>query len=382
MTLSRELMEYVLVTDNLMLAELCTRWKECSVLALDTEFIRVDTFNPRLGLIQVCDGEKNYLLDPLAITQWAEFVAILDDPAIMKTLHSCSEDLVVFRGFFGKVPAPLFDTQRAAAFLGFGYSISYQNLVKEVLGLEVSKDQTRSDWLRRPLSEEQLAYAALDVACMPGMTSFLQDRLAATGRAEWATLEFEQMVTAASADSGEAEWAYYYQSLGMSWRMNAVQLATLQRLCAWRERVARDKDKPRSWIARDADLIALAERRPATAADVQKIPDLSRQLMHRFLNDVLELIATPHTGEPLPQLATDQPLTQSMRTQLKRCQESVAALAQTLGIAPEVLARKKQLHQLLVDSASAGTLVWPEDMRAWRQSVLEPQLRSILEYRE
>lgn len=382
MTLSRELMEYVLVTDNLVLAELCTRWKECSVLALDTEFIRVDTFNPRLGLIQVCDGEKNYLLDPLAITQWAEFVAILDDPAIMKTLHSCSEDLVVFRGFFGKVPAPLFDTQRAAAFLGFGYSISYQNLVKEVLGLEVSKDQTRSDWLRRPLSEEQLAYAALDVACMPGMTSFLQDRLAATGRAEWATLEFEQMVTAASADSGEAEWANYYQSLGMSWRMNAVQLATLQRLCAWRERVARDKDKPRSWIARDADLIALAERRPATAADVQKIPDLSRQLMHRFLNDVLELIATPHTGEPLPQLATDQPLTQSMRTQLKRCQESVAALAQTLGVAPEVLARKKQLHQLLVDSASAGTLVWPEDMRAWRQSVLEPQLRSILEYRE
>lgn len=382
MTLSEELMSYVFVDDDAALAALCGRWRQCAVLSLDTEFIRVDTFYPRLGLIQVCDGENNYLLDPLAITQWREFAEILDNPGILKTLHSCSEDLVVFKGFFGKVPTPLFDTQRAAAFLGFGYSISYQNLVKEVLGLEVSKDQTRSDWLRRPLSAEQLAYAALDVACMPGITSFLQERLAATGRTVWATLEFEQMVKAASADSAEAEWARYYETLGMSWRLSAVQLATLQRLCAWRERVAREKDKPRSWIAKDADLIALAERRPGTAADIQKIPELSRQLMHRFVNDVLALIAAPHDAEPLPQLAADQPLTPFMRKQLKRCQESVAALAQTLGLAPEVLARKKQLQQLLIESAIAGKPVWPQDMRAWRQTVLEPHLSSILETRE
>ena len=247
MTLSKALTEYAFVTDNDALTALCEQWQHCSVLALDTEFIRVDTFNPRLGLIQVCDGKNNYLLDPLAITQWSAFAAILDNPRVLKTLHSCSEDLVVFRGFFGKVPTPLFDTQRAAAFLGFGYSISYQNLVKEVLGLEVSKDQTRSDWLRRPLSAEQLAYAALDVACMPQITGFLQEKLASTERSHWAALEFEQMVVGASADSGETEWNQYYQSLGMSWRLDALQLGTLQRLCAWRERVAREKDKPRSW---------------------------------------------------------------------------------------------------------------------------------------
>ena len=110
MTLSKALTEYLLVTDNSTLAELCEQWQHCSVLALDTEFIRVDTFHPRLGLIQVCDGQTNYLLDPLAITQWAEFSNILVNPRVLKSLHSCSEDLVVFKGFFGKVPSPLFDT--------------------------------------------------------------------------------------------------------------------------------------------------------------------------------------------------------------------------------------------------------------------------------
>jgi len=100
MTLSQALTEYVLVTDNNTLAELCVQWQHCSVLALDTEFIRIDTFHPRLGLIQVCDGQTNYLLDPLAITHWAAFSNILDNPRVLKSLHSCSEDLVVFKGFF------------------------------------------------------------------------------------------------------------------------------------------------------------------------------------------------------------------------------------------------------------------------------------------
>lgn len=369
----------IVVSENAELARLCTQWQECAILALDTEFIRVDTFHPRLGLIQVCDGQRSYLLDPLAITEWSDFSAILGNPGILKSLHSCSEDLVVFKGFFGKVPAPLFDTQRAAAFLGFGYSISYQNLVKEVLGIEVSKDQTRSDWLRRPLSVEQLNYAALDVAYMPEITAFLQEKLAGAGRIRWAELEFEQMVTSASAENGEAEWKQYYQSLGMSWRLGPLQLSTLQSLCYWREKIAREKDKPRSWIAKDSDLIALAERRPGTATDVQKIPELSKQLMHKFVNDVLEIIAAPHSGDPLTPLPGDQPLTPPMRAQLKRCQEEVAGIAQSLGLAPELLARKKQLLQLLVDSAVSGKLSWPEDMRAWRQDVLEPRLKAVLE---
>ncbi len=376
------LTEHTLVLDNDTLASLCERWKLSPILALDTEFIRVDTFHPRLGLIQVCDGHANYLLDPLSITQWEPLQVILMAPTVLKSLHSCSEDLVVFKEFFGTVPRPLFDTQRAAAFLGFGFSISYQNLVKEILGFEVSKDQTRSDWLQRPLSAEQLAYAALDVACMPQMTSFLQERLVTTGRTEWARQEFEQMVLNASAESGAEEWNQYYQGLGMSWRLNGMQLATLQRLCAWRERIARNKNKPRSWIARDADLIALAERRPAALSELLKIPELPRQLQQRFAQDVLQVIAAPHEGElPVPQLL-DQPLTTAQRTMLKRLQEKVAEVAGTLGIAPEVLARKKQLQELLLESTAAAHLVWPQQMQGWRRELLGKALVAILQLQE
>ena len=172
----------VYVTDNAVLATLCEQWQQLPLIALDTEFVRVDTFYPRIGLIQVGDGFKNYLLDPLVLNDWSGFIALLSNPAVTKVLHSCSEDLVVFKDFFKQLPTPLFDSQRAAAFLGFGYSISYQNLVKEVLDIEVSKDQTRSDWTRRPLTEDQCNYAALDVAYLPAITQFLKDKLVTTKR--------------------------------------------------------------------------------------------------------------------------------------------------------------------------------------------------------
>jgi ribonuclease D len=383
MTVSlKALTDHTLVADNETLAHLCERWSTVTILALDTEFIRVDTFHPRLGLIQVCDGHANYLLDPLNITQWDPLRSVLVAPNVLKSLHSCSEDLVVFKEFFGTVPSPLFDTQRAAAFLGFGFSIRYQNLVKEILGLEVSKDQTRSDWLQRPLSAEQLAYAALDVACMPQMTAYLQERLAITGRTEWARQEFEQMVQNASVESGIEEWNQYYLGLGMSWRLSPQQLATLQRLCAWRERVARGKNKPRSWIARDADLIALAERRPASLSELQKIPELPRQLQQRFAQEVLQLIAAPPIGElPTAQLL-DQPLTTVQRTVLKRLQEKVAGIAASLGIASEVLARKKQLQELLLASTAAGHLVWPQLVQGWRHELLGEAFAAIVQLKE
>lgn len=190
------------------------------------------------------------------------------------------------------------------------------------------------------------------------------------------------MVLNASAESGAEEWNQYYQGLGMSWRLNGMQLATLQRLCAWRERIARNKNKPRSWIARDADLIALAERRPAALSELLKIPELPRQLQQRFAQDVLQVIAAPHEGElPVPQLL-DQPLTTAQRTMLKRLQEKVAEVAGTLGIAPEVLARKKQLQELLLESTAAAHLVWPQQMQGWRRELLGKALVAILQLQE
>lgn len=368
----------IYVTDNQVLAQLCERWLQLDLIALDTEFVRVDTFYPRIGLIQVGDGDNNYLLDPLKIDEWDSFIALLAKPSIIKVLHSCSEDLVVFKEFFNQMPIPMFDSQKAAAFLGFGYSISYQNLVKEVLDVEVSKDQTRSDWTRRPLTQDQCNYAALDVAYLPTITKFLQEELVKIGRLEWLQQECEQMLMTASPDAAQVAWRDYYLSLGGAWRLNESQLEALQRLCEWREQEARSRNKPRSWIAKDAELIAIADGLPKDKAQLSAIADLPRPLVSRDGDKILSLVAAPHSGPAVNPELIEQPLDSQMRKTLKQCQSIVRLEAEKLDIAPELLARKKQLLPLIGLSQRSQDFDWPEELGGWRREFLESAIRKVL----
>ena len=377
MAVADNLTDPLFVTSNEELNALCSRWRTLPVLALDTEFIRVDTFYPKLGLIQLCDGSSNYLLDPLKLTDWQAFIEILSSHSVIKVFHSCSEDLVVFAELFHHVPYPLFDTQKAAAFLGMGYSISYQNLVKQVLDIDVEKGETRSDWLRRPLTQEQITYAALDVAYLPRIVSILQERLQNSGRMEWFEAECRDMVLQASRNIQQDDWHDYYLTMGAAWRLNERQLGALQRLCQWRESEARRRNKPRSWVAKDTELMALAQAMPADRAQLRDIRDLGKYLLQHDAEILLELIARPHSGPALRPDLVEQPLTPQMRKQLKACQEVVRSKAEAMNIAPEMLARKKQLLPLL-SMAEQGNLSWPEELSGWRQEVLESDLRRVL----
>lgn len=378
MTEQTDLTHSTFVTSNEELSSLCNRWRDLPLLALDTEFIRVDTFYPKLGLIQVCDGTASYLLDPLQLTAWQPFIDILSSHSVIKIFHSCSEDLVVFAELFHQVPYPLFDTQKAAAFLGLGYSVSYQNLVKEILDIDVEKGETRSDWLRRPLSQEQITYATLDVAYLPHIVTILQERLEKAGRFEWFAAECQDMVTQASANIQQDDWHDSYLNMGAAWRLDETQLGVLQRLCQWRESEARRRNKPRSWIAKDTDLMALAQTMPASRADLQNIKDLGKHLLQYDSDTLLTLIAKPHDGPPLRPDLVEQPLTPEMRKQLKACQEIVRNKAEALGIAPEMLARKKQLTPLISSLTEQQEWVWPEQLAGWRQAILETDLRRAL----
>lgn len=368
----------VLITENSELMQLCDKWTRLSILALDTEFIRVDTFFPKLGLIQVCDDEGSFLLDPLALTDWTAFNSILHNTSITKVLHSCSEDLVVFNEFFGNLPSPIFDTQKAAAFLGFGYSISYQNLVKEILKIEISKGETRSDWLRRPLSEEQCKYAALDVAYLPEIYRHLRKLLCEKFRLDWFQEECAEMVISANSEVSESNWESSYQNIGTAWKLDNNQLAILQRLCIWREKEARKRDKPRSWIAKDSDLICLAERSPSDRNSLLNINELSKSLLHRDSDNLIEIIKAPHLGAPVKLAAIDLPLSAEMRGYLKKCQAVVQQKAQELDIAPEMLARKKQLLPLVIEFSKSKAFIWPETLSGWRQTLLESAMRQAL----
>jgi len=149
-----------LVADAAALAAAARSWPDRGALALDTEFVRERTFFPRLGLVQVSDGETVTLVDPLAVGDAGDLAPLLDAlraPGPVKVLHSASEDLEVFYRAFGIVPEPLFDTQIAAALAGVGAALGYQKLVSTLLGVELHKGETRTDWLARPLTPAQLA---------------------------------------------------------------------------------------------------------------------------------------------------------------------------------------------------------------------------------
>ena len=180
-----ETLRYTLVTDDPALQASCTAWRTCEALALDTEFMRVSTFYPKLALIQVADDSGITLIDPLGISDWQPFRALLGADDIVKIFHSCSEDLLVFQSALQILPTPVFDTQIATALLGEGMGMSYQNLVRQRYGVELPKGETRSDWLQRPLTHEQLDYAALDVAYLQQTWRDQQAALHAQGREAW-----------------------------------------------------------------------------------------------------------------------------------------------------------------------------------------------------
>lgn len=368
-----------LVTGDDELCRLCEQWRTLPVLAMDTEFIRVDTFYPQLGLLQVCDGRGSYLLDPLKLEDWSAFRALLLDERIVKVLHACSEDLLVFNEYFGVIPGPVFDTQIAAAFLGHGYSISYQNLVRELTGIEVDKGATRSDWLRRPLSEQQLHYAALDVAYLPTIYARMTDQLQHSGHLADLFGEGRQMCAQAASTEDESEWQTLYLNMGAAWRLDRQQLAILRSLSRWREHEARRLNIPRPWVARDSDLILLAQHDPQSREALADLTDLSRAARDLDPDRLLELIEAGRR-QPVPESAipSGQPLDPAQRRTLKQCQAAVREIASREGVAPELLARKKQLTVLL-ERACAADWQWPAELGGWRRNLLEAPLRELLE---
>ena len=150
------------VDNDQQLASLCASWMRQPIIGVDTEFMRSDTFFPHIGLLQIADADGAYLIDPLKIRDKSSLIEVLKQPSVIKVIHSCSQDLAVFHHYLGIFPEPIFDTQVAAAFVGHGLAISYANLLKNLLDIDIPKQETRSNWLQRPLSKAQLHYAALD----------------------------------------------------------------------------------------------------------------------------------------------------------------------------------------------------------------------------
>ncbi|WP_047335988.1 ribonuclease D [Pseudomonas protegens] len=363
------------IRDNDSLGQLCAQWQQLPFVALDTEFMRVDTFYPIAALLQIGDGQRAYLIDPLTIDNWQPLAALLENPAVVKVVHACSEDLEVLLRLTGSLPAPLFDTQLAAAYLNLGFSMGYSRLVQEVLGIDLPKGETRSDWLQRPLSETQVSYAAEDAVHLAQVFTELRPRLS-EDKYRWVLEDGAELVANLRREVDPYE---VYREAKLAWKLSRAQLAVLRELCAWREREARARNLPRNRIVREHALWPLAKTQPDNLSALAKIEDMHPRTVRQdgeFLLDLIKRTASVGPDQWPP--AVPEPLPIEAAALLKRLKAVGQAQAERLGIAPEVMLRKKTLESLLKSGYPNGPYQLPDSLRGWRRELMGQALLDSL----
>lgn len=367
---------YTLIQTDAALAAAARRWAEAPVLGLDTEFVRTNTFYHRLGLIQVADGRTSWLVDPLAARDLSPLAGVFRSPGV-KVLHSASEDIEVFYRVLGVLPGPLFDTQIAGAFAGAGAFLSYQKLVAAYLGVELAKEETRTDWMARPLSAGQLAYAAEDVAYLAPLYARLTAELEGLGRLAWVFEDSAALLDTArfAADDEEA-----YLRIKGAGRLDRRQLAALQTLASWREKEARRRDLPRNFVLKEALLLDLATRRPKEEGDLRRLPSFDARQAARDGATWLQLLAqaAERPEAELPPRITGKPFSPAVRELEGRLRDKVKERAAELNVPPEILAPRRALDALLRVNLGRPDSRLPRELEGWRREIIgEDLLREV-----
>ncbi|WP_363796556.1 ribonuclease D [Lysobacter firmicutimachus] len=346
-------------------------------IGLDTEFIRERTYWPQLALVQIAierEAEAEpviLLIDPLRPGIAEALAPILADTAILKIAHSPSEDLVAFKRACGVVPKPLFDTQQAAALAGIGGGLGYQKLVEQLTGVTLAKGETRSDWLRRPLSPSQLEYAADDVRHLFAMHDALDGLLGQLGRRDW--LAEDAARTVANAEN-EAPERWPHLSMRSAQFLDAAAQRRLLRLLRWRDGYARDSDKPRSWILDNELAATLAKQAPSDRDALLRLLDAHPKAPRKLADAIWTALSTPLADEDQ---APDAAVAETRDKQrLRQLQDAVAQRSAALGLPDGVLASRRWLEALLDHG------IWPEALSGWRRSALEPALAPLLANRD
>lgn len=257
-------------------------------LGLDTEFVRDRQYYPQAGLIQVATPDCNALIDPVALTDLAPLAELLCDTSMVKILHAARQDLELFVVLFDRVPAPLYDTQVAAAMIDMAPQIGYSTLVEELLGIAPGISLGRYNWLRRPLTGEAITYAADDVEHLERLHAKLDERLAQNKKTAAFAAAMRELE---DADRYRPQPETVWKRIRQARRLGEEARTRLQRLAAWRERQAMSEDRPRQWVLRDGVLVTLARLAPSDFKDLDEVNDLSANARRRYGQALLEALA-------------------------------------------------------------------------------------------
>ncbi|HEX4023809.1 MAG TPA: ribonuclease D [Steroidobacteraceae bacterium] len=357
-----------IISEQAAFEQLCGQLAGAQVLGLDTEFMRERTYFAQLCLLQLSFDERAVCIDPLALTDLGALRPIFASPRTRKILHAARQDMEVLWPAAGAMVG-LFDTQVAAALIGLPAQIGYGDLVSQLLDRSLHKSQTRTDWSRRPLTSEQLAYALDDVLYLPPLAQALQSRLEQLGR--WAWFE-EEMMQLDSGASFQVEPEEAWRRVKGIPELDQGRCTLARALAAWRERRAIAADRPRNWILPDAALRDIVLSVPRTPAEFERIAELPEGIRRRAGPTILGLIESLDLPARLPPLAHPQRPLQAETDAVKRLADVTRQTGRELGIAPEILATRRQMQQLIAGERDAAPLT------GWRRSVIGERLLGAL----
>ncbi len=355
----------------------CEYLASCRQFGLDTEFVGEETYHPRLCLIQLSTAERLILIDPMTVGPLDAFWKIIVDPAHLVVVHAGREEVRLCKRWSGLTPANLFDLQIAAGLVGLAYPLGHGALVNQLLGIQLAKGQTLTEWRRRPLTQQQIRYAFDDVRYLLPSWQRLAARLDELGRVEWAREEFARLSDNANPEEQGTEKWRKLRGLGS---LDRRHLAIVRELSRWREAMAEAKNRPARTIVRDDLLIEIARRNPSREHDLAVIRGLPRRDLPAILQAVQRAQALP---------LEDCPAKAEREQDLSQLALVTNVLIAVLGdfcarhqLAPNLVANNQDVR-LLVRARFHGEPLPAESSltQGWRHAYILSHLLAVLEGR-
>ena len=367
------------VSEQSALDKVLTAIEDSQVVALDTEFIKRDTYYPRLALVQVNTGAHIYLLDAPAL----RLDELWDVLASIKVAiwHACGEDLGIFYLLSGCTPLNnIFDTQIALSYLTGNLQIGYQKAISDVLDIHVDKEQSQSDWLQRPLSEEQERYAIADVRYLIALYERLQTCLAEQGLTE-AVWQDCQLYAYELYGAQHVKDEDMYQSMA-DFRYNPIQMTILRDVAAWRESLARSTNQPRTFILKKQAMREIVEMQPKNIRELMHKTTMHRQIIRLYGEELLNIIKAAKDSHHAEQPAAPLPPYRSKNKILSNAvQKAVNQHAAEIGVPKNVLMRKKwlnDLYEVVALNKEDEINALPEGLQGWRSTWVKDTLIPLI----
>jgi ribonuclease D len=364
-------MDYQYIDSNAQLAEFCGKINNAGYCAIDTEFVREKTYYAVLALIQVASEKHMACIDPLTIDNFDPFIALIQNRELIKVFHSPSQDLEILFQRFSCMPQPVFDTQLAAAVLGYDHQIGYADLVNQITGIKLEKKHTRANWSRRPLAEDEINYAMDDVRYLLPVYQTLKTELEDKKRYAWIE---KDLVTMTSVSTYQIETADLWRRLKGVQKLRGVELQIARHLCQWREQMAQQINLPRRWVVKDDLIIEIARLKPSKVIDLDSIRDVNEKFIEKHGDRILAIVAaaqnTPTSKWP------QHDVKQSLSTPQQALGDCLMALCRIIAednqIAVATLATRKDIDSLITDRKNSRL------SQGWRFSLAGEKLLNFL----